>query len=179
MNKDLAHKTIHLRIYKGKPGVKGIAKNEAGKVINENHLVKLSYGSLEWDNYMKNLRVMNFVKVEVVGFYDKTDKDGSFVYNEAPEDVLKEVDSSMTAQEEVPLTPQQKEIAELKAQMAEFLGSKKTEKKSEAPQADNTPNINEELDAARARYKEVFGKKPNTLLKLETLNNKIAEEQSK
>lgn len=41
-----------------------------------------------------------------------------------------------------------------------------------------TPQVNEELEDARARYKELFGKKPHHATKLDTINAKIAEKEA-
>ena len=68
------------------------------------------------------------------------------------------------------------EIKELKEQMKALVqAGKKGEAAKTDTIVDSTPYINEELESARTKYTEVFGKKPSHLMKLGSLNKKIAE----
>lgn len=163
-------KTVHLHIYREKPGVSGVARDESGKVLNDNHLVKLAHGIKEWYNYLAHLKPNGIIKVDVLGFYESTDKDGKFIYDEAPS-VVEEVKKAMHVIEKK-LTKDE-EIELLKKQMAELVATKPVKK--EVVKKDETPNVNEELEAARKKYLEVVGKKPHHTKGLEKLNEEIAE----
>lgn len=101
---------VHLRVYKGIGGNSNILKDGNGKIQNENHLVKEIYNTLEWSNYLKNIRVHGFVKVDV----EKVIENGEEISTEA---IQKEVDSAMNPVADVPQTPDQKRIAELEAKI--------------------------------------------------------------
>jgi len=187
MKKTNAHRTVHLHIYMGKHGIKGIAKGENGKVVNDNHLVKLAYGSFSWDNYMKNLQASGIIKVDVVGFLKKDYKEGPFTYDEA-KGVQAEVDTAMTVQAEVKLTPDQKRLAELEAKYNALIeeqagNSEEKPEEEEAPaqegndsRSGNDAEAEAALEAVRAKYTEVFGKPPHHMKQLKGLTEAIDEE---
>lgn len=174
MNK---HRLIHLHIYKGKQGVQGVATDQNGKVVNENHLVKIKHNTKEWDNYLKMMVTNGFVKVDVIGFCDGVEKDGSFIYSEVPESIVESVNEALHGHKKIAMTPEQKEIAELKSQMAELLKGKKEPKAKEVKEKDI--EIDAELKEARAKYFEAFGKQGNKLWKVETILSKIEEKENK
>lgn len=171
------HKIIHLHVYRGKQGAQGIVKDEKGKVLNINNLVKLTHNTKEWDDYLKMLRINGFVKVEVKGFLAglksngdlELNNDGSFKYNEVPESVLKEVKEALKGSDEVKLTPEQKEIAELKTQMAELISGNKEKVPSK---------VDPELDKAREDYEKVYSEKGHHLWSLSTILEKIKEKSN-
>lgn len=171
-------KTIHIHIYKAKQGVTGIATGENGIVLNENHIVKLPYDTMEWHNYLKTLQPNGIIKVDVLGFYKSTNEDGSFAYDDCGEEVEKAVHTALYGKEDRPLSKDE-EIALLKKQVGELIAhNKKPKEATKAAPAketkpDATPNVNEELEAARDRYKEIFGKKPHHMKKLESINEEI------
>ena len=170
------HRTIHLHIYRGIQGVSGVVKGENGKVANENHLVKLIHNTIEWDNYLKMLVTNGFVKVDVVGYCDGVNKDGSFQYSEVEDSVNKDVYNAMYGDKEVKLTPEQKEIAELKAQMKELIAGKKAPKKEKEVKANKEQKENasdEDLAKARQDYMDAFGKKGHHSWSVDHINELI------
>ena len=44
---------VQLKIYKGRE-----AYNSKAELISENQLMKLKYGSLEWRNFMKSVKIL-------------------------------------------------------------------------------------------------------------------------
>ena len=166
IKKNTKHRVIHLHVYKGHQGSKGLLRDENNKVININNRVKLTHNTKEWDDYLSRLRVNGFIKVDILGYLDEVLEDGTFTYLEVEESVEKEVRTALHGNKEVKLTPEQQEIKELKAQMAELLKAKVPKKEKE---------VDSELAEARAKYLEVFGEKGNKLWKTETILNKIKE----
>jgi len=118
---------VQLRVYKSNGTGNQLSYNENREVLNENHLVKLIYNTLEWRNYLEYLRVHGFIKVLVERVLQPT-KEG---YEEVKEfsNIQKEVDSAMNPQKEIALTPEQKKIAELEAKLNALTESKKPIKK--------------------------------------------------
>jgi len=116
-------KVVWLRIYKGQE----ILKSENGVVKNENSKVALSHETLEWDLYLKSLKYNPYCKVSVEKVLEFSD--GEWKECEITDEIKKEVLIAHKGDNKVILTPEQKEIAELKAQMAELLGRKENKSK--------------------------------------------------
>ena len=137
---------MHLRVYKGKK----ILWNENREIDNENQRVSLIYNNFEWLNYLKQIKGGGFCKVEVERFFENENGKQKDIDKS---DIVKIIDEAFKGVEEKKeLTPEQKEIAELKAQMAELLGKKKETKKVVS---DDNPD---ELKKVKADYKKKFNK---------------------
>lgn len=164
---------VQLRIFRGK-----VNHDEKGKVTSDNQVMKLAFGRLEWVNFMKSAKLV-YSKIEVVVC---TDADEDYKEIETPAEVLSDVEKALKG-EEIKLTPQQQEIKELKEAVEELKGKKESKKSESKPKEekkfDKTPDTDEELEAARARFEEVFGKKPHYLTALKTINKKIEAELAK
>jgi len=154
--------TVHLRVYKGNGRNEELSYDSSGKVQNENILVKLSHNSLEWSNFIKNVKLLGYVKPTVEAFLVDDEEDKSKI-----DAIQKEVDNANKVQE-VELTPEQKRIAELEAKLDALVGGKKDKK-----QPKDTKN--DDLEAVRAEYEEVVGKKPFHGWDEATLKAKIEE----
>lgn len=179
-------KIVTLRIVKGKTP----SYDANGKMLNENQTVKLEYGTLSWKNYMKNLIRNGFCKVtvEAVNEVQYTDKK-----NEIRDDKghlkLKSVDTkAIDAEVQEVMKPAGKkmtikeELAELKTLMLKTqAGNVKPlgedglaiDSGTVTAPVDNTPNVNEELEATRDRYLEVIGKKPHHMMQIKKMNELI------
>lgn len=164
---------VQLRIFRGKESY-----DVNGKVTSNVQTMKLKFGRLEWVNFMKTA-ILVYSKIEVVRC---TDMDNDYKEITTPKEVLADVERALKG-EEVKLTPQQQEIKELKDAVAELKGKKESKKPESKPKEekkfDKTPDTDEELEAARVRYEEVFGKKPHYLTALKTINKKIEAELAK
>lgn len=184
--------TVKLRIFRGKKNY-----DENGKMTSENSTMDLgSYKSMEWDNFMKNALNAGFTAGEVVGvqeiiFTEKPKpqgKDGEKVIITSYEDV--KMDAGIVAEikevvrlafdntPKVVLTAEQQRISDLEARLEAMAGGKATKvaepkKEIESEVFDNTPETNEELEKARSKYTEVFGKKPHHMMKLASINESI------
>ena len=168
----MTHKIVHLRIYKQKVGVKGVATDENGKILNDNHLVKLTHDTKEWYNYIKHLKINCFVKVEVKGFLKEVKKDGSFEYEKVSESLLKEVHSALHGEVDRKLTPDEK--IEMLEKKIEALSNGQDQKEKKEPKEDK-PEIDPELAKAREEYMKAFGKKGHHSWNAETILKKIEE----
>lgn len=148
-------KVVWLRIYQGRE----ILKKENGEISNENQLVKLVHGTLEWKNYLKGLKNSPLCKVEVYKVFE-TIKGG---YKELKDfkDIKEELLLSLQ-KDEKELTKEQKEIKELKEQMAKILD------KSIKGGKDNVEETHD-LEDLRKKYKEKFGKKAHHMFKAERI----------
>lgn len=159
-------KTLHIHIYRKQNGVTGVVKNEQGIVQNDNQTVKLTYDTPMYHNYIKHIKSNGVIKVDVLGFIESK-KDGKFIYHKEDADLekaTKDIDVALKGDVEVQLTPDQKEVKELKEQVAKLLNK-----------TDSTPEVNEELTAARSKYLEVIGKKPHHTKNLAKLNKEIED----
>jgi len=165
---------VQLKIYKG---AKFQYDEDKTTIINESQDLSLKYDSREWHNWMSKMYRNGWGKAKVEFIKQETERvDNIQKYEDVSNDVFNRISSEMNdklkPQKEVKLTPEQKEIERLTSEMAEMKALINKGK-------DNTPDVNEELEAARDKYFDVFGKRPNNLLKLSSLNAKIEEEQNK
>lgn len=167
---------VQLRVYKGE-----VAYHKDGSVKSENQLMKLQYGIREWTLFLKNIFQMGWTKVDVIKCLDGNKKElveGVYQLEEIdiPKEIIAEIQMAMKANEK-PLTKEGKRIKDLEEQVAELVAAGKQAKKANEnkPAKDNTPNINEELEAARDEYLKVLGKKPSHLMKLANINKAIEE----
>ena len=161
------HKPIHLHIYKSQKGINGIATGENGKILNENQSVKMIHNTFEWTHWLTHIVRNGIIKIDVKGFW-VNDK-----YEQVPESVKEEISLALRGGEpEKELSQDQKRILALEAKLESLVENNTNGK-------DNTPEVNEELETARAEYKEVFGKEAHPNSKLGTINNKIKAELNK
>lgn len=149
---------VHLRVYKGLK----LFYDANGKVMNPNQVVKLTYNTIEWKNFIKNLSGIGFNSVEV----EKVLSGDTLEEIEMPKEILEEVKNIFKAKERE-LTPEQKEIAELRAIVAGL-----TEKKEVAKEVGV-------LDKLRAEYKSISGEKAHHLWGENKLTELIEELKSK
>jgi len=190
---------VKINLYRGKKTF-----DEHGNISSEMSAMDLpTYKSLEWTNFMKYATIVGYTDGKLISVseihYTTKDKPngkhGEVVTTTSYEPV--KMDSEIVAEiaavvkeafeiKRVALTPEQQEIADLKAIVAGLVDSKpkkaekpvkekaapKAEIKVEAPKESDSSN---ELEDARGKYTELYGKKPSHLMKLEGLNKKIAE----
>lgn len=191
--------SVRLRIFKGKKTF-----DENLKVTSEHQFVMLTpYGSMESDNYLKNITKVGFTDGEVVKVKEiiytnipkPNGKEGEEIIQttyktvDTPQEIIDAVKKAFDMEVVKVLTKEQQEILDLKAdikEMKEAITGKKTEKKVEpAKEAVKTPAANdddsseeEKLEAARAEYTKLFGKKPSHLMKLPGMLVKIEDKKN-
>lgn len=124
MEKTVKKPIVHLRVYKN-DGTGSVSYNADKTIKNENILVKLQHLSLEWNNYLKNLKYLGFVKVEV----ERVVPEGVKAKENEHKDkskfkaIIDEVNKAFKGKEKE-LTPEQKKIAELEAKIDALSKSK-------------------------------------------------------
>lgn len=161
---------VSLRVYKGKQ----MSYDENGNVQNENQKVTLTHDTIQWKNFMTNLRMNGYIKVEVekAQIIDSVkQEDGHFKDKVSDYDGIDEIKSEVKDYFEpkpIEKTPQE-EIAELKKQLQEFMSGKKPKEEKRESKKESTDN----LDALREEYIEVVGKKPHHMLGEEKLRKAI------
>lgn len=184
---------VTLRVYRG-----AINYDAKGKIKSENQTLNLTYGVLEWINFMDSARIfysrmeIEKVREEIITWTDTEyrDKGGNIIKKknieykvvDAHEEMKKDVKTALDAPVKY-LTPDQKRIADLEARIDAIStqGRGKTHKVKDikpvvaAPPVDKTPNTNEELETARKRVHELTGKKPHHMTQLKKLNQIIKE----
>ena len=150
-------KVVHLRVFKGTK----ILKDENGKVENENQKVSLTYGSLEWKNYLKHLIANGFCKVEVEKLFEL--KDSEYVKCEIPEYIKEEVLLAHKGDQKVKLTPEQQKIADLEAKLEAFMNK------------GNEVDEEKELKDLQAQYEVKFSKKPHHMMGVKKLKEELTK----
>lgn len=169
---------VKLRIFRGSQ----MSYDKNGNVQNENQLVTLIHDTVEWANYLKRLTSNQFleVMVEKVFYCDKEkNKDGFFedkiseVDQETIDEIKQEVKEALKAPEKE-LTPQEKQIAELKAQVEALMKGQTVKKETKS---EKKVEKTDDLDELRAEYETLYGKKPFGSWKADKLKEKIAEKQ--
>lgn len=156
---------VHLRIYKGSEIVRG----ENDKVKNQNQTLKLKYDTKEYYNFIDTMyrngwgRVKTLAaKIDVGG---ETDWDK---YEAVSDDLFKKIDAEVQSKlkkvSNKPLTQDQKEVAALKAEMAELKELLKNGKGDDG------------MKALKAEYKELnpTGKGVSPAWTKEEIEEKIA-----
>lgn len=118
-------KQIEIRYYKGEE----ILKKQDGKVSNENHLITLDYNDINYKTNLENLKTFGLCKVEVVGFYEGSEK------RNATKEEIESVDSIFRI-EETSLSAEQIQINELKAMVEKLTKEPKASKEPKAPKQD-------------------------------------------
>ena len=104
---------VHLRVYKGTQ----VLYDAQGNIQTPNQIVKLTHDTIEWKNFMKTLPTSGYGLAKVEKMLDGDTQEEI----EISKEIAKEVDNIFKAPEKE-LTPEQKEIAELK-KMVENLTS--------------------------------------------------------
>lgn len=174
---------VRLRVYKGQK----MSYDENGRPQNENQKVTLVHDTAQWKNYLKTLRANRFIKVDVEEvFYAESVKneDGFFKDNitEAEKDLIETIEQEVKDAFELKTdtrTPEQIKIAELEAKInalsngsAKVKDTKKTEAKDIG--GETPPDDDEDIDALKAEYEKVVGKKPHHMAGVEKLKEGIA-----
>ena len=160
-------KVVHLRIYLGRE----ILKRENGQVSNQNQIVSLIYETLEWKNYLKNIKGIGICRIEVEKVLEH-DGENFVVLEEIPQSIKDEVKAAHSLVEKPDLTPEQKEIAELKAQMAELLKANKVDK---TPVNAVVKVDEDELAKLQAKYEAKFNKKPHHMMGIKKLKEELTK----
>jgi len=112
-------KIVHLRGYRAKSGLTQLAYDSNGKIINESHTTKVRYGVKEWVTFLNQINSLGFIKVEVCNVFEESEREIGKIptYSEIsiPEEIKQEVkDAFYGKSEDVRMTPEQLEIAELR-----------------------------------------------------------------
>ena len=150
--------------------------NVRGEVISKKQIIKITYGTNEWKQFAQNAPKIGITSIDVEEVRKGRIEGGKMVYDsdsiiETPKQITIEVEDIFTIPEEY-LTPEQREIKELRSLIEEMKSSNSKPKKESKKQVD--PN----LESARARYEELFGKKPSHLKKAATLLKEIEEKEN-
>lgn len=161
---------VTLRVYRGRT----LSFDENGIVQNENQSVKLTHDTVEWKNFMKNLRANGYCKVEVekVALVKTTNKpDEGFKSTQTVIDKTEIANEVKKAYEipQKPLTPQEQKIKELEEKLEALISSKEP-KKVESTDEDKT-----EKQILTEQYVEKFGKKPFAGWDEEKIAEKLAK----
>lgn len=150
---------VQLRIYKGAQ----ITRGEQNQVLNQNQTLKLRYDTKEWHNFISKMWRNGWGRVTTEAVkIDKGGEENWSNYEDVSDDLFRKIDAEVQSQlkktDDKPLTKEQKEIKALTAQVAELVAASKN--KAVQP-VDSTPKTDEERDAAKERYKGLFGKYPH------------------
>ncbi len=100
---------VELRVYKGKE----ILRKADNTVANENQKVTLNYDVFEFEKNIKNLASQGFFLVELTNLY-ADDKAVEKFGDETKEQINDKIQTLFKTKTEEKLTPEQKEIKELK-----------------------------------------------------------------
>ena len=161
---------VTLRIFKGRE-----AYDSSGKLISENQTMKLTYGILEWKNFLKTVINMGLTKVEIVKC---TDGDNGYKEIEIPKEIQADIDNCFKIPESL-LTPEQKKIKELEEKIEALAGT--VHPKGERPKKEKVieevivSEDNSDIEQLRIKYEELWGEKPHQRMGIKKMNQKIAE----
>lgn len=177
--------TVRLRVYSGTK----MSYDVNGKVQNENQKVTFTHDTVQWKNYLNNLKANGFCKVDVeAAFYNELTKDegGYFVDNPTPcesevvEAIKKEVERAFE-DKAVELTPEQKKIAELEMAIKALQNgsAKMKETKADKQVEDKEPKVetsaNDDRSTLVEEYTKVVGKRPFNGWDNDTIKAKLEE----
>ena len=172
---------IKARLFKGKR-----TYDEHGAMTSESQTIDMPmYGSLEWNNYIKNIKNLGYTQLSIITISEVTYKDRVASYkeiDEAPDNILQELKDAFITKNEKPLTAEQKKIAELEAKLDALLNAKKpnpTMKPKTGGDGNGDVKNSKEIDEAKAEYLKVVGKKAHHLLSIAKMNKEILEAKNK
>ena len=144
---------------------------KTGNTVTPHGTTKLTYGSLSWNNYLKTAVNIGITEIEVKSVYSSPIGGGKGEYIDIDESIIEEV-AAIFKPKLADLTPEQREIAELKAQMKELLEGKSAKK--EAPKAAPKKDVeSDDIEELRAEFKKLVGKKPHHKISRENLITEI------
>lgn len=172
-----------MEIVKVRVFIGALLKKEDGSYKTENHTVKIPKPSKEWNLFLEHAKKM-YSKVELIEVTKENIEFGKKMVKgkEVPTQnhTYKVVDSSEDIKNAIAdiyankaeLTDDQKKIAELEAKLNAVL-----EQNSEKPKkpTKQKKDIDPKLEELRAKYTELYKKKPNHLMKVESLEKAINE----
>lgn len=181
---------VQMKLYKGKE-----AYNKEGKLISESQPMKLRHGVKEWTLFMDAVKGMGVSRVEIMHvtkevIYKGDEPNTYAVVDSVPQNIQRDIDQCLKGAPKK-LTPEQQEIADLKASIKEMKAAiQGGNQVKQAPPVKAEPVPVEEvgsvegtpvkadpekaeLNAAKAKYAELFGEKPHHATKLASLNQKI------
>lgn len=182
---------VHLRVYKGAK----MSYDEKGKAQNENQIVKIQYGSFEWNNFMKMAAKNGYCKIEVE---KAIEVEGAFENEKVSElsdtsKIKAEVLEAVNPKKETELTADQKRIKELEDKLDLLLNGKKSDVKEDVKELkeeikdlkdgsdDDKEESKDEIYPVKLRedYEELMGKKPHHKASDETLIEQMEEFKAK
>ena len=145
---------LHLRVYSSYGNNSDLAFNRAGKILNPNQLIKMQYQTLEYDNLMKNIQYLGYVKWEVEKILI-LNKDLEWEESKEPKDKYQhELNVAFYGKDEAIKMLDSVDEEEVKEEVKELT----------------------ELEQAKQDYIDEFGKKPHHSWGVEQLKQKIAEQ---
>lgn len=168
---------VHLQLFVGE-----ILYDAKGNIKSENLTVKLTYNTAEWRNYMRQFVRNGFSKykiLKIIEVTDETRKTGE--HNDVTDKMKGEIDAHIKektqvvkapkSNEDPRLTELQKQNEQLMARLEALENGGNSYKKSEKPEKS-------EGDKLKARYKELYGKKPHHLMGEEKIKQAIEEKEN-
>lgn len=163
---------VHLRVFRQEGNSKDIVYNSEGKPLNENHLVKLEYDTLQWRETIKNLNVF-YVIAKVEKVLQPTEEGYEEIKNFSS--IEKELQDAFNPTQKRELTPEQKKIADLEAKIDALTRGQAPVKDIDVEDAE----IVDDLSEARKEYQDHFGKKGHHSWTAEQIREKIEEDKQK
>lgn len=184
-------RVVWLRVYRGKE----VLTKSDGSISNENQLVKLTHDTLEWNNYLSGLKATPYCKVEVVKVLQPSEKiitteerkgletvktkslETTYEELDIPDDIKNEILVAHKGNQNVVLTSDQKEIAELKATVKALVKESKKKKDKKPKKEKDSENVDQDAlkKQLRAEYKVKFGKNAFNGWDADKLKEKLAE----
>lgn len=165
---------VKLRTFKLEGTRPGVHLDESGNILNDNQLVTLPYGRIEWFNYLKNIKVFRFTKVVVEKMFVPNKKETG--YKEAEKKfyipVQQEVDDALTKKPETLQTPEQIELAAMRDELAAMRAERH-------PISKGTSQIDEELVIEKNRADEEAKLVSEELLSAKGVNERVNAELEK
>lgn len=170
-------KVVWLKIFRGNE----ILYKADGTPSNENQIVKLTHGNIEWFNYIKLLAGAGLCVVKVVKVLIK--EDGELVETDIPNELIEEVRLAHEGDNTIILTDEQKKIGELeeeakemKKQLASLVAKMVLSTNGiEKPLVSGNELREQTLEDLKKAYKEKFGKAPHHKTGIKKLKEKLAE----
>jgi len=163
-------KIVKIKVYKGDQ----ILLKQDGTISNEFHYIRTRYGTNEWKCLMKHLKHLKhsgYCEVYVEGV-QVISGDKIFKLNESEiSSIKKEVKDFFNFKTKQHLSPEQKEIKELREKLDNLL--KNSNKTQELNDSDQEPEEKTEMQLLRSEYFNLAGKRCSPKWDKETLEQKI------
>jgi len=109
---------VKMRLYKASNGVNEILRKANGEVTNDNQSISLSFATLEWENYMKQLAGSEWFRADVTQVLEPSKETGEYLtLAVTPKEVTESVSKALKGADKA-LSPVELKMQKMELELA-------------------------------------------------------------